>query len=395
MREKHDESLMQGFAKAFKPVVEANHPPGIMYHDPQVLEMEREKIFRSDWLCLGRSEEIAEPGDYMTMRVVDEPILICRKSNGEIAAYSNTCLHRGVEIASGSGNAKEFTCPYHGWLYDLEGQLQGASYMRDSVGFERKNCRLPTLPCATWHGWIFVSLNKDAENFDSYIADFEEKFGYIGMVDMRLGFSREIPLNCNWKLLVENFIDFYHVGVLHRDTIGRFMKTTDVEYELRRDGRVFINEYDAGSHTDSGQVFYDPIESLKNKPPRFSQTGILNPNLNFFVRPDYVMLYTSWPVDVKTMIMKQYIVFPAKAVEQDDFPDTVARFKKMSDKILGEDFEMVESLQNASKATHFVPGRMSRLEKGVQHYIKHNIKRIFGPQGADDETDLPAASVAE
>ncbi len=378
------------FSSIFKPVTEASHPPGVLYHDPAVLEIEKERIFRTDWLCLGRQEEIAEPGDYMTFRVVDEPILVCRKPDGEIAAYSNTCLHRGVEIASGRGNAKEFECPYHGWLYTLEGQLQGASYMRDSIGFDRKNCRLPELKCANWHGWIFVSLNPEAEDFTTWIADFEAKFGYLDMGKLKLGLQRDVPLRCNWKLMVENFIDFYHIGVLHRDTIGRYMKTTDVPYELSRDGRVFINEYDAGSHTDSGEVFVKRIETLEDKPPRFSQTGVLNPNINFFVRPDYLMLYSSWPVDVKTMVMKQFILFPEDVVNREDFPEIIERFKKMSDKILGEDFDMVESLQNASKARYFTPGRLSRLEKGVQHYIRHNIARVFGPQ-----TEPESAAAAE
>jgi len=384
------------FSRAFLPVTEASHPPGALYHDERILELEKERIFRHDWLCLGRVEEIPEAGSYMTFRVVDEPILVCRRTDGTIAAYSNTCLHRGVEVASGRGKLSEFECPYHGWLYSLDGQLQGASYMRDTAGFDRRNCSLPKLPVATWDGWIFVSLNQEAEPFDLFIADFKEKFGYIGMGDLHLGLQRDVPLQCNWKLMVENFIDFYHIGVLHRNTIGRFMKTTDLPYELRREGRVFINEYDAGSHPQSGEVFVEPIVTLKDKPPRFSQTGVLNPNINFFVRPDYVMLYSSWPVDVKTMVMKQFILFPQHIVQRDDFDDIVERFKVMSDRILGEDFAMVESLQNASKARYFEPGRMSRLEKGVQHYIRHNITRIFGPQDpAPQELDRPTATAAE
>jgi Rieske 2Fe-2S family protein len=78
------------------------------------------------------------------------------------------------------------------------------------------------------------------------------------------------------------------------------------------------------------------------------------------------------------MIMKQFIVFPRHIVEAPNFPEVKAQFLEMSDKILGEDFAMVESLQNASRARHFVPGRMSRLEKGVQHFILHNLDRIYG-----------------
>lgn len=370
--------LTPSFAKTFLPITQANHPTGEIYHDPAILEREKHAIFGQDWLCVGRAEEVANPGDYKSFRLVEQPVLLCRTGDGRIAAYSNTCLHRGVEVASGQGNAKEFTCPYHGWLYNLGGQLIGAPYMRDSEGFDRRNCRLPELPCETFQGWVFVSLNKTPEKFETFIADFAEKFSYIDMEPMRLGIQRDIPLSCNWKLMVENFIDFYHIGVLHKDTIGRYMKTTDVPYETRARGQVFINEYDAGSHTKSGEVFVAPIPTLKDKPPRFSQTGVLTPNVNFFVRPDYVMLYSSWPIDVKTMVMKQFIVFPRRVVESSDFPEVKRQFLEMSDKILGEDVAMVESLQNATKAKHFVPGRMSRLEKGVQHFIRHNLDRIYG-----------------
>ena len=368
----------EAFAKAFQPITRASHPSGRIYHDPAVLEREKQTIFGHDWMCIGRAEEIANPGDYKAFRLVDQPVLLVRQADGRIAAYSNTCVHRGVEVASGSGNAKEFTCPYHGWLYGIDGQLLGASYMRDSEGFDRKSCRLPELACETFQGWIFVALNKQPEPFSEYIAEFAEKFGYIDMEPMRLGIQRDIPLQCNWKLMVENFIDFYHIGVLHKDTIGRYMKTTDVPYETRKRGQVFINEYDAGSHTQSGEVFVERIPALKDKPPRFSQAGVITPNVNFFVRPDYVMLYSSWPVDANTMVMKQFILFPRHIVEGEKFPEVKRQFLEMSDRILGEDFAMVESLQNASKATHFVPGRMSRLEKGVQHFILHNLERIYG-----------------
>jgi phenylpropionate dioxygenase-like ring-hydroxylating dioxygenase large terminal subunit len=366
------------FSATFRTLTQANHAPGMIYHDPAVLEREKEVIFGRDWLCIGRADEIPERGDYKSYRLVGQPVLVVRKPDGEIAAYSNTCLHRGVEIATGSGNAKEFSCPYHGWLYDLDGQLLGASYMRDAENFDRKACRLPTLPCATFQGWLFVSLNQKPEPFEQYIAAFADKFGYLDMAPMKLGIRREIPLKCNWKLMVENFIDFYHIGVLHRNTIGRYMRTVDVPYELRERGQAFIDEYDAGSHTQSGDVFVERIPALRDKPPRFSQAGVVTPNVNFFVRPDYVMLYSSWPVDAKTMVMNQYIVFPAHIVDSPGFPTVKAQFLEMSDRILGEDFAMVESLQNAAQAKYFVPGRMSRLEKGVRHFILHNIDRVFG-----------------
>lgn len=366
------------FGKTFRDVNQASHSPGLIYNDPAVLELEIENIFRKEWLCLARAEELPNPGDYKALRIVRDPVLLCRDEAGQLRAYANMCLHRGVEIATGEGNAEEFTCPYHGWLYGLDGMLKGAAYMRDAESFDRKNCKLPELPVGEWGGFVFVSLNPNPSPFDTFIKDFEEKFGFIGTGELRVGLRVDADLKCNWKLMVENFIDFYHVGVLHKDSIGRFMKTVDLPYDLRDNGQVFIDEYDAGTLSKSGDVTAKRIPTLEGKSPRFSATGLLSPNLNFFVRPDYISVYTSWPTGPETMRMSGMVLWAKETIDGPNRDAIVAEFKEMLDKVLAEDFSMVESLQNVTAAPSFVPGRMSRLERGVQHYIKHNIARIFG-----------------
>lgn len=369
------------FTAVFSAVGDASHAPGTIYHSEKVLAFEKDKIFLQDWLCLARDEEFLVPGDYKTYRILGEPVLICRQADGGLKAFANLCLHRGVEVASGSGNASEFACPYHGWLYALDGQLTGAAYMRDTRGFNKENCRLKELHLHNWQNWIFVSFARDPKPFKDYIFEFEKRFAYLGMADMKLGISRELPpVKCNWKLMIENFIDFYHIGVLHKNTLGRYMTTVDVPYDLCEDGSIFINEYDAGSHSKSGTAFIEPIPALKDKPPRFSQAGVLGPNISFFVRPDYVLLYTSWPIDAKSMILKQNVLFPEKVIAHPGFADARQQLIEMSTTVVSEDLEMVESLMNATGARSFVPGRMSRLEKGVQHFIKNYLRRIFPAQ---------------
>ena len=98
-----------------------------------------------DWLCVGRMEEIENPGDYIALRLLDEPIILARDNDGNVGAFANVCRHRGVEVASGSGNTQEFSCPYHGWLYDLQGNLVGAPYMKEAEGFDPTSCQLTPL----------------------------------------------------------------------------------------------------------------------------------------------------------------------------------------------------------------------------------------------------------
>lgn len=376
------EVAVRMFDKTFREVTQASHSPGFIYHDPDVLAREEAEIFRRDWLCLAREDELAKPGDYMALRVLRDPVLLCRDEAGTVRAYASMCLHRGVEIATGKGNAEEFTCPYHGWLYGLDGALKGASYMRDAEDFDRKNCRLPELSVGLWGGFIFVSLAKEPVPFADFIRDFDEKFGYIQTGQLKVGLRVDAELKCNWKLMVENFIDFYHVGVLHKDSIGRFMKTVDLPYDLRANGQVFIDEYDAGTLSKSGDLTSRRIPALEGKSDRYSATGLLSPNLNFFVRPDYISVYTSWPTGPETMRLSGMVLWMPETVDGPQRDRVVGEFKEMLDKVLAEDFSMVESLQNVTRAASFVPGRMSRLEKGVQHYIKHNLERLFGAAGA-------------
>ena len=90
--------------------------------------MEIEKIFTKDWLCVGRVEEFQNPGDYRAFRIAEEPVLLCRDTSGTLHGFANVCRHRGVEIATGEGNLKKFNCPYHAWMYDLDGQLISAPF---------------------------------------------------------------------------------------------------------------------------------------------------------------------------------------------------------------------------------------------------------------------------
>ena len=362
----------------FREVTQASHAPGLLYSDSRVLDLEIQRIFRKDWFCIAREEELADPGDYFALRLLTDPVLLVRDPARRIRAFTNMCRHRGVELASGAGKAAQFVCPYHGWTYDLEGRLKGAGYMGDSAGFERRECRLPELAVGVWGGWIFVCLDPKPTPFESYLEDFSRKFGYLELETLRIGLRIDVTLKCNWKLMVENFIDFYHVNVLHRDTIARFMKTVDLAYDLRPNGQVYVDEYDTGTLSKSGEATAKRIPALEGKSPRFSQAALLPPNLNFFVRPDYVSMYASWPLTVDTMRMTGVVLWARETMEGPDRERVVGEFKVMLDKVLAEDFSMVESLQNAAGAAGFVPGRMSRLERGVQHFIKHSVRRLVG-----------------
>ena len=118
---------------------EAWSMPKSYYTDPKLLDIEREQLFGKEWICIGRSEEINNGGDYMTFQLCDEPLVAVRGEDGKIRVLSNVCRHRGALLAEGRGNRHRLVCPYHHWSYDLEGKLAGAPRMADHKSFKSRN----------------------------------------------------------------------------------------------------------------------------------------------------------------------------------------------------------------------------------------------------------------
>jgi len=204
-----------------KPHAQGFSLPGVFYSDPQWMQTEREALFASDWFCVGRVEEVSQPGDFFTFDHIGEPILVVHGRDGVVRALANVCRHRGTAVASGSGNCKKFMCPYHHWAYDTSGQLLNAPQMDANKDFDRKQCRLPQLKIEFWQGFIFVSLNENAADLKAELATLDEVIGQYHLEQMQARYLTEEFWDTNWKCLLENFMEGYHLTPLHRDTLHK------------------------------------------------------------------------------------------------------------------------------------------------------------------------------
>jgi len=193
--------------------------PVAIYTDHARWERERERIFRRLPLMAAASCELPEPGDYKAMDLVEVPVLIVRGSDGTVRAYLNSCKHRGAQVATpGRGNAKRFTCLYHGWTYGQKGELLAVAAAADFGDVDKKCLALTELPCAERAGMIFVTLNKEAKvDIDQYLMGFDKHVEGLNMKDWH--FMRNTPIpGPNWKLAMEGTFDYYHLPVLHKAT---------------------------------------------------------------------------------------------------------------------------------------------------------------------------------
>ena len=199
------------------------------YTSPELLKLE-EELLRREWMCLGRAEEVANPGDYFTTSILDEELLVCRNKENEIVVLSNVCRHRGSLVATGSGNKQRFSCPYHAWTYTNDGALVGAPHMAKVSGFSMADCRLPRFSSEIWQGFIYVNLDGTAAPLSQRLAKLESSIAGYQIQNKTICYSVEETWPVNWKLLSENFMEGYHLSVVHRDSIHQYTPTELCEY---------------------------------------------------------------------------------------------------------------------------------------------------------------------
>lgn len=202
------------------PFEHARAMPKSVYTSAEFTQIELDKIFRQDWVCAGRASSLPEVGDYMTLDIAGEPIIVVRDGDGNLRAQSNVCRHRMSTLLSGRGNTRSIVCPYHAWTYGLDGKLRGAPAMMHNEAFSKSDICLPQIRCAIWEGWIMVTLNPEAPDVDEALKDVSDLIGHYRMGDYVETFRETHHWNTNWKVLAENFMESYHLPVCHQDTIG-------------------------------------------------------------------------------------------------------------------------------------------------------------------------------
>ena len=202
----------------------AEATPPQVYASPDFLELELDEIFNHEWLCVGRVDEFKNPGDYRTTTIGRDSVIILRDHDGVLRAMSNICRHRMTTLLKGSGTLKSrIVCPYHAWTYSLDGQLIGAAYMRDN--FDKKKVCLPQFQIEVWAGWIYVSLDPNAEPLAPRLQPLSERCANYQMSEYTTLFRADEIWDTNWKILVQNFMEGYHLFVVHAKTVEVSMPT--------------------------------------------------------------------------------------------------------------------------------------------------------------------------
>lgn len=356
------------------PFERARAMPRSVYTSQDFLKQELENVFRKDWLCAGRSSSLSDPGDYTTMEIAGEPIMVLRDRDGVLRAQSNVCRHRMSTLLEGHGTVGSIVCPYHAWTYNLDGTLRGAPAMMHNEAFCKSDIRLPQVRCEDWNGWIMVTLNPDAAPVADALSGVDALIGHYRMENYIESFRETHRWNTNWKVLAENFMESYHLPVCHSGTIGN---TVDLALMTCPEGLPAFNYHWIMKNNELALTLAHPNNKhLQGEDRRKTYLLSIYPSLLITLTPGYfwyLSLHPDGPDHVKILYGG------GLAPEFLDDPDAAKHFdalKALLDEVNQEDRGCTEKVYRGLCSGMAEPGPLSHLERPNFEFAQYLNGRI-------------------
>lgn len=346
--------------------------PGWVYHDPEYFRIEMARLIRPSWQIVCHANDIARPGEWRTLELLGESILVIRGDDGVGRAFANVCRHRGSRLVDGSGGcAKRLTCPYHAWTYASDGRLVAVPAREDYPGLDPAALGLIPVEMEDWHGFLFVRLEAGGASVAEMMAPYEAEIGprrfeeleAIGRITMR-------PRDVNWKNVADNYSDGLHIRVAHPGLT-----------------RLFGGDYriEAGAHVDrmSGDLVERRSKNLSERayqallPAEAGRTWLyfkLWPNVAIDIYPDQVDFMHFVPVGpTETMIREVSYALPGAGREM-----KAARYLnwRINRRVNEEDTALIRRVQQGMGSALYRPGPLGKSEVCLRSFAR-KLRRLI------------------
>jgi len=355
--------------KVLQPYDEALTLPGDAYGSPEVFAWELEHFFEGGWACVGRAADLAisAPGDQVAIQVGRQSFLLVRGDDDRIRAFHNICRHRGHELleVGEQRNQRGIRCPYHAWVYGLEGDLRATP--RFNLDVPREAYPLVQARLELWHGWLFLNASGDAQPFEEWIGNAGIAVEPYTPERLVLGARHEYELEANWKIVVENYNECYHCTEIHPALCKVTPPDSDLAYAERATGVWCGGPMELLDHATTmsltGESRGVTIPGLPEDLIRRVGYVTLFPNMLISPHPDYLMTHRLVPTSEGRTWIECAWYFPPEAFEHHGFtPDYASEFWDLTN---NEDWGACESVQRNVTSPGYRPGPFSYWESAV------------------------------
>jgi len=336
--------------------------------------LETQTFFREQPLVMGLTGDLPKPGDYLTNDLAGPPVLLVRGDDGEVKAFLNVCRHRGAKVAQGCGAGKKvFTCPYHGWSYNREGALVGLPEEKLFGQVDRSEYGLRRLPVAEKHGVIWVRPTPGPEfDPDDLLGPLAPELAAYDLGRCLHWETRRLRQKMNWKLVVDTFLEAYHIKILHKATIGEIFRSLIASDAYGRNLRVTMARTPIGELRKQPEAEWDVMNNI-------IAIYVLFPNTVFIWQKDHAEVFRIYPagngVDEAVMDVSLYIPEPALTDK------ARAHWAKNMDLVIRvvetEDFPIGEDMQRGFRSGAQDAITFGRNEPGLHHFHR-SIREALG-----------------
>ena len=334
-------------------------------------------IFDAGWVCIGRSEQLAQPGAYLAIRLHTQSLLVVKAESGDLNAFFNVCRHRGTELVPlkdpgpTSGHfSRSIICPYHAWSYQLDGQLRGTPHL----AVDTDGVTLHTVALEEWGGFVFVRIDPDTDQtLASSLGPGTERLKRYPLQDLLVGASKTYEVAANWKVIVENYNECYHCGPVHPELcqiVPAFRHGgSDLDWDdgvPHRDG--------ANTFTASGTTTRGPFPGLSETEKTHHKGELFYPNLMLSLSMDHVAAFYLWPRGPGlTRVQCDFLFHPDEMIRPEfDASDAV----EFWDLVNQQDWEICESVQRGMQNRVFQHGYYAPMEDyslDIRRYVRDKL----------------------
>jgi phenylpropionate dioxygenase-like ring-hydroxylating dioxygenase large terminal subunit len=344
---------------------EASSLPAWIYRDAEFFEAERRAVFRPSWQLVCHLSDIPRPGDYHTLELLGESLLVVRGADGKVRGFHNVCRHRAARLLDGaSGNCgTRISCPYHCWTYALDGRLLAVPHLKDFPGLDKQRHGLVPLEQEVFMGFVFVRLEPGLPGVAEMLAPYADELAAYRMEELApQGRVTLRPRAVNWKNVADNYSDGLHINIAHPGLTRLFGRGYGIEAQPWVDKMwgALLDEQSSNWSERLYQRFLPRVEHLPPERQRLWTYFKLWPNVAFDIYPDQIDFMQFLPVSpTETLIREIAYVHPDNRREM-----RAARYLnwRINRKVSLEDKALIERVQAGMASSSYTAGPLSRNE---------------------------------
>ena len=361
LRELNDETFQTALKQCRGNPGSAHSLPAECYRSDEIQEVESAVLFRNHWIGLGRADRCLNPGQFETIDVAKVPLVLTRDPSGNLNALHNVCRHRGTRLVDGAGSSRGIRCPFHAWQYNLEGRLVNAPHMGRADSFCRESYNLIRFPLHLHDGFLFVFLGDNAGDPVEQFGNFHQHHSPWKLGELVSTRRQQMEVNCNWKLFLDVFNEYYHLPTVHPNSIsGQYQAPDRPDYATGAYATQFGSTLGTGGLLSQDQAFrLPPNPALDEFHTNGTRYTWLFPNMAFAASSDALWCYEAYPLRPDRCMVYQTICFPASTIALGDFEEKASYYYARLDAAIEEDILVLERQQQGMRSPNTVPGRFA------------------------------------